>query len=312
MGKYGRGGRRAGGPSTRPTAGGVNNAYIAVVAYLLPVASSAAATPTNDSDPPRSAIVFDAAHGHGEAAARAYEEWFGRLQDVRRKWDDAFPRWSPHITLVPPFVVPRDPPNQLDDIASRIRAVCERKPSFGLALEECGRFKLRAYSNIHLRPSSGHRGGQSKEPTDGVGQARGRADLMALQEELQSALPEASTNQRGKQDGRGRDQEQGRHDNPQGTPFGQGQQRPPRPFNPHVSLGQARNRAQIEELTDAAQRLSSGPLGEEMEEGTTDDATKRCLELPVQEVVLLYFPQSQGGPYRIWQRFGLTGTPALP
>lgn len=311
LSKIGRGGSRGGGPSTRTTSG-ASDAYIAVVAYLLPVASSAAAQPRVESDPPRSAVVFDGAHGQTEAETRAYEDWYEQLQGVRRQWDDAFPRWSPHITLIPPFVVPKDPPNQLDAIAGKIRTVCERKSSFRLALDDCGRFKLRAYSNIHLRPSSAQTRTQGKDTNDYASEARGRSELVILQEELQATLPEASTNQRGKGDGGGRGQQRGRGGSAQGAPGRQGQQRQPRSFNPHVSLGQARNREEIDELTDAARRLSSGPLGGDSVEGVTEDGPKPKIELPVQEVVLLYFPQSQGAPYSIWQRFVLSGLPTMP
>ncbi|PWN22398.1 hypothetical protein BCV69DRAFT_142766 [Microstroma glucosiphilum] len=311
LSQVGRGGRRGGRASTGTSSGG-GDAYIAVVAYLLPIHSSAAAAPRLDTDPPRSAIIFDVAHGCTEAATRAYEDWYGRLQEIRRKWDDAFPRWNPHITLIPPFVVPRDPPGQLDDVAGRIRTVCEQQPRFKLALDDCSRFKLRAYSNIHLRPSSGQPGAQKKETNDHVNEARGRSELVMLQEGLQAVLPEASLNRRGKGNAGGNGQKRGQGGSSRGAPASQRQQRPSWPFNPHVSLGQARNREEVDVLFNAARSLSNGPRDEESEEGISDTAPKSDVELPVQEVVLLYFSQSQGGPYSIWDSFNLSGPAALP
>ncbi|KAJ9101107.1 hypothetical protein QFC21_003325 [Naganishia friedmannii] len=143
------------------------------------------------------------------------------LQQLRERWDQAYPRWIPHVTLVPPFVVPEReqlqgagsaigldnsspkeqsrteegkqeatqvdvlkpsgetstqdtalyPPtpadralpvltarggsSALDNLSKIVTSICVTMPEFKLHLNDVGTFKLREYTNVHLRPQPG-------------------------------------------------------------------------------------------------------------------------------------------------------------
>ncbi|KAJ9110864.1 hypothetical protein QFC19_001373 [Naganishia cerealis] len=162
------------------------------------------------------------------------------LQRLRQRWDQAFPRWVPHLTLIPPFAVP--PPEKLGGSSQSIGAetldevepqpsrqgerqesdlpvqpraetfsedahfrsreaepsglvvtahqvssalsnvsdiltrVCSIVPELELRLNQVGTFKLREYTNVHLRPRS--------EPNGDP------APLTTLHTQLVDALPE--------------------------------------------------------------------------------------------------------------------------
>ncbi|KAI5450508.1 hypothetical protein NCC49_002965 [Naganishia albida] len=124
------------------------------------------------------------------------------LQKVREQWDQAYPKWLPHVTLIPPFNIPPSsggggralipeapegssiqtkdlspartdtpsnrsptskyrrptavPIDQLKEslctISSTISQTCGAFPAHTLTLNDVGTFKLREYTNVHLRP----------------------------------------------------------------------------------------------------------------------------------------------------------------
>lgn len=146
------------------------------------------------------------------------EQKLDMLQQLRERWDQAYPRWLPHVTLVPPFVVPkreqppetglngkintlqsmeergerieehrdaddsawdyraktydpgadlspsrkgetvhpvitaRDVSSALESLCETLVRVCAEIPDFTLNLNDVGTFKLREYTNVHLRP----------------------------------------------------------------------------------------------------------------------------------------------------------------
>lgn len=141
------------------------------------------------------------------------ERKISNLQDVRKTWDQAYARWLPHVTLLPPFPIPsqtarsttnnadgpskaeKNPTNQAESLLqaeSTIRhdpsihpsiseqsihallsTVCATISPHTLRLSETGTFPLRAYTNVHLRPS----------PNE-----QGTRDFLALQGSLQRGM----------------------------------------------------------------------------------------------------------------------------
>ncbi|KAJ9118624.1 hypothetical protein QFC22_003844 [Naganishia vaughanmartiniae] len=150
------------------------------------------------------------------------------LQQLRQRWDQAYPRWVPHVTLIPPFVVPQQdepqgagtsvqmntfqPPEEkraeekeqqgvtvfapqpstteassqdaapplpefaqysprvittaqdvssaLNGLSETLTRVCAETPVFKFHLNDVGTFKLREYTNVHLRPRLGTTSGE--------------------------------------------------------------------------------------------------------------------------------------------------------
>lgn len=90
-----------------------------------------------------------------EQDRRGYDE----LQKLRRRHDQAFGRWLPHITLVPPFTLAASTNDgrplaeeKLSTIATAAEQVCLRHASHTLLLDQVSTFPLRSYTNVHLRP----------------------------------------------------------------------------------------------------------------------------------------------------------------
>lgn len=102
------------------------------------------------------------------------EHRFAALQNIRHSYDAAYTRWLPHITLIPPFII--KPPaskehsssassspavstdlpawlsQTLQDLSQRLVDVCKRHSAHNLRLCEVHSFRLRVYTNMHLRP----------------------------------------------------------------------------------------------------------------------------------------------------------------
>ncbi|KAJ1034838.1 hypothetical protein NDA13_001092 [Ustilago tritici] len=94
---------------------------------------------------------------------------FEKIQKIRRRYDQAFNRWLPHITLIPPFKLSPasssndEPPASLEDllslheqklsqIAQAALEVCNRHQAHTSLLDQVSTFPLRKYKNVHLRP----------------------------------------------------------------------------------------------------------------------------------------------------------------
>lgn len=221
-----------------------------------------------------------------ESDASSQVQLFKQLETVRRKWDAAAPRWVPHITLIPPFVVPdegqvkhevgsltqeersersrgQDPHDAassiLQSISQRIADALSEIQPHTVRLDDVGSFKLRKYWNVHLRPQSKEASQSGPTTTD-----NGRDEFTAMQNVLARALPELVTDNR--------------------------------PFAPHASLGQARTKEELAELM----RLGRGLTGQADEAIENSAEPKRCLECSVSEVTLLAKPQGKPGPYDVW------------
>lgn len=78
---------------------------------------------------------------------------FAALQRVRRGHDQAYRRWTPHITLIPPFLVDSAEVARLDELADALAPVCAAAAPHTLTLTAIGTFRLRRYHNIHLVPA---------------------------------------------------------------------------------------------------------------------------------------------------------------
>lgn len=256
--------------------------YVAVCACLLPQPRSGVSHRDRSSGSPTTSTRPN----DSESDASSQAHLFKQLETVRRKWDAAAPRWVPHITLIPPFVVPdevqvkhevgsltqegagersrdQDPHEAassiLRTISQRIADALSEVQPHTVRLDDMGSFKLRKYWNVHLRP-------HSKDPSQPgpTTTNNGRDEFIAMQDVLARALPDLVTDER--------------------------------PFSPHASLGQARTKEELEELM----RLGRGLTGQ-ADEAIEDSAEpKRCLECSVSEVTLLAKPQGKPGPYDVW------------
>lgn len=79
------------------------------------------------------------------------EQQIERINAVRRKYDRAFPRWSPHVNLLFPFV----PETQFEDVAARLEASkLKEVAAFEVTLEEFASFKQgKDKLTFNLQPS---------------------------------------------------------------------------------------------------------------------------------------------------------------
>lgn len=180
----------------------------------LPSSLSNTTDPTHQV-PPHIGVVVAFLSPHSAADV----EKIRHLQDVRERWDQAYARWLPHITLIPPFTIPavsevvhesavpesatsaigkdeanesqdmpRAPQTQsmilndqhpvrqfrksltqqepnsisqlkqfLEKISTTLSRICSNFSPHTLKLDDVGTFKLRDYTNVHLRPSSEHK-----------------------------------------------------------------------------------------------------------------------------------------------------------
>ncbi|CAO1626844.1 unnamed protein product [Sympodiomycopsis kandeliae] len=146
-----------------------------------------------------------------------------RIQAVRQEWDDAYARWVPHITLIPPFVVQmpkggdnnsNKETNPLSSIGHELQTTCSNHRLHTIALNSVGKFNLRSYSNIHLRPSSSQ---------------TSLAELKLLQSDLNQSLSSYTVHKRGK--------------------------KKEKEFHPHLSLGQSRSSEDEKTIREAVEGL---------------------------------------------------------
>lgn len=98
-----------------------------------------------------------------EPSGTLAERRFTALQRIRHMYDAAYSRWLPHITLIPPFrwsstepMSSTDPPpwlqTKLHALTQDLQAACALHHSHTLTLSDINTFRLRRYSNVHLRP----------------------------------------------------------------------------------------------------------------------------------------------------------------
>lgn len=211
------------------------------------------------------ALLVKEQHGPGDKAR------LEMIQDVRRRFDQAYSRWEPHLTLIPPFTVPFYENQEgsrhstqaeggsqgrsllheaLEGISETIQQVCSRQAQHTLTLDSAGHFSVKRYSTVHLRPSTS---------TD-------HQAFLELQSGLHMALGQAQENARNK----GRQKTDG--------------------FKPHLTLGQAFNSNAKQELYRLAS-LAASP--------------EAPFEVGVDRIQLMVKPANRSGPYDVYRHFNL-------
>lgn len=78
------------------------------------------------------------------------EQFHERINNIRTKYDRAYPRWMPHVNYIFPFV----PAEQFEDVKSRLTEALSSVSKFTLELTELGNFKQKGNVTFHLRPKS--------------------------------------------------------------------------------------------------------------------------------------------------------------
>lgn len=209
------------------------------------------------------------------------KEKIEKIQSIRRMYDQAYIRWEPHLTLIPPFIIPfsasplcdDEQPNinivarkaedqttrnilneTLDEICNTIQSICKSLDQHDLILDQVGHFTLKRYDTIHLRPSH----------------LRKDDAFLQLQSQLELALPQAMQNLRNK----GKASKDA--------------------YNPHLTLGQsfsAKGKKDIYEL--AVQAIAERPDKEDP------------LRIKVDKIQLMVKPVNRSGPYDVYKEFSL-------
>ena len=282
---------------------------------------------------PHVAVVALLVEPHG----RVDQDRFKALQVIRKKHDQAFERWLPHITLIPPFLIPftqggnasdrqlqqdgfdmKDSNEcktdkdeqawpdgvfaQLESLSRTIGEVCDGHTRHLLLVDEVHTFKLRAYTNVHLRP----RHSEGPVQAAGVSSPESSAKLLALQAELVEALPDQVKTGKNGSSGSPRksrsDAGEKEFDEKWRNQRAQAKQKP---FVPHVSVGQAYSKAEREELCDIAEKAISHMASAEDGDKAANHRNDRGLVCRVDRIQLMAKAKSESGAYRIFRQFEL-------
>lgn len=75
-------------------------------------------------------------------------EFHEKINNIRKVYDRAYPRWMPHINFLFPFV----PEDQFDVIIKKLTPVFKSFGSFELDLNEIGHFKQGKNITMHIKP----------------------------------------------------------------------------------------------------------------------------------------------------------------
>ncbi|TKY89713.1 hypothetical protein EX895_001498 [Sporisorium graminicola] len=219
---------------------------------------------------------------------------FEDLQTLRRKHDQAFERWLPHITLVPPFTLSSSSleassalasgtgleqlvqlhTEKLSQIAKAAAEVCHTHASHRLLLDQVSTFPLRNYTNVHLRPapptnSHDKRKTSSFSSATSDDQDHSSHRIVKLQSDLSQALT------------------------PVLHPNKASSARRRETFRPHVSVGQSTSGKATWQLCRSAERV----LGYEGSPGLLCD---------VDRVQLMIKPKGSAGAYHVHQELPLS------
>lgn len=193
------------------------------------------------------------------------------LDDHRSKHDYAFPRWLPHITLVPPLTLlngdaSKDSLGAMEEVKFRLQSAVKELQAFEMTLNRCAYFPLRKYHNIHLRPT-GSGGKESnhaerEEQTDSP-ELKGTKMLCEMQTMIMNCFHDVQ---------------------PRTTNTRQ------RSFVPHVSIGQSYNGPSKALMMQKAKKLANVSIA--------------CR---VDRFQLFAKPDGATGPYPLIQEFLLSG-----
>jgi 2'-5' RNA ligase len=75
-------------------------------------------------------------------------EYHNDINDIRKLYDRAYPRWMPHINFLFPFVAE----DKFDDIINKLTPILQSFGSFELDLSEIGYFKQGKNVTMHIKP----------------------------------------------------------------------------------------------------------------------------------------------------------------
>jgi 2'-5' RNA ligase len=200
-----------------------------------------------------------------------------KIQEIRRRFDQAYRRWEPHLTLISPFIVPFSTPlvgdqsfetkseeepkeqhtllrDTLDQLCRTIQAVCLNTDQHTLTLDEVGHFALKRYDTLHLRPST-----EANNDT-----------FLQLQSKLEAALPLTQSNARSK---RGQAREA---------------------YKPHLTLGQS-----SESKVEVSQQLKQ--MASQLLKAQND--VDEPFRIKVDKIQLMVKPVNRSGPYDVYREF---------
>ncbi|GAK67992.1 uncharacterized protein PAN0_030d6222 [Moesziomyces antarcticus] len=206
---------------------------------------------------------------------------YDALQQLRREHDQAYARWLPHITLIPPFILSSHQPSSTGDIFAdlvssnaqkldRIKQVaaevCARYHAHALRLDQVATFPLRAYTNVHLRPTPTNFTDRStpSRSQSSAGEDTSSRRIVQLQVELKQAVLPVVGSARSRRE----------------------------VWKPHVSVGQAHDPRQTWQLCTAAEDLLS-------------EGGEAALTCDVDSVQLMLKPKRDPGPYHLHYSFPL-------
>ncbi|SPO28500.1 uncharacterized protein UTRI_04897 [Ustilago trichophora] len=241
---------------------------------------------------------------------------YDQLQQLRRQHDQAFSRWLPHITLIPPFTL-AGPSNtkdsspaladlvniheaKLSQIAEAARKVCKRHETHSLLIDQVSTFPLRKYTNIHLRPfptnfkdkaTKAHQQAVidgSISPVQDADHSSRR--IVGLQTDLADAvapLLRPSANWASQSERSTKTDEKEKPSRKNGNVF-----------KPHVSVGQSTSSKATWQLCRSAEKVLSG-----------DDKTggqRHGLLCDIDSVQLMIKQKGQEGPYHIHKELPLS------
>jgi 2'-5' RNA ligase superfamily len=254
------------------------------------------------------------------------------IEQIRRQYDNAHARWEPHVTLIPPFVVPfniqeeeeeeegeneqketfrsireiTDPLKTLTILSKRIKSVCANHSSQMIHFGELSKFNLKRYDTYHLRPNQ-------ENKVDGSG----TLELITLQNALANVLPEAFEFSRGSISNIKRRKSQQQQKQSSGLPKSHsissslngestksvpGAFIPDTGFKPHLTLGQAPGPIKASEINALVE-----PLLSNSSQSINRIAGKYTgpLSVEMDKIQLFIKPINRSGPYDIYQEFRL-------
>jgi 2'-5' RNA ligase len=77
-------------------------------------------------------------------------EFHDKINEIRKEYDRAYPRWMPHINFFFPFVDQAE----LKEVCAKLEKILAGKKSFKIKLNKVGNFKQGSNYTYHLVPES--------------------------------------------------------------------------------------------------------------------------------------------------------------
>ncbi|PWN90580.1 hypothetical protein FA10DRAFT_267030 [Acaromyces ingoldii] len=284
----------------RPRAppGGSSEPYVCVVALLV------------RAQPTRPPLPSSSSPSLPSSPHTTLQKQLEAIQAIRTKHDAAYVRWEPHLTLLPPFIVPFISVAA----AATTTTTTTTKIAAGAEAEE----EAEAGETESVKDNDGKAGNQEPHRTllelskriaqvleefdsdavtgkrertdlelDQAGSfplryhhsvhlcpspsATGRQTLRSIQSALEAALPETVTHARGSR----KRKKKGTSDD----------------YKPHLTIGQAQGRDELDALKALGRQVLSADGG--------------CVRVPMDRIQLMCKPVSRSGPYDIFREFAI-------